>query len=624
MIKIKDNWFIDEEDRVALLRGVNLGGSSKVPTRPDGSSYRLEGFFNHRDISFVGRPFPLEEADEHYTRLREWGFNCLRFLFTWEAVEHAGPGIYDEEYLDYLYQVVKKAGDYGFTVFMDPHQDVWSRFSGGDGAPGWTLECAGFDIQKFKVTGAAIVHQTHGDPFPKMIWSTNACKLAAATMFTLFFAGNDYAPKTRVEGIPIQEYLQSHFFDSVRKVAEKLKGLDCVIGYDTYNEPQHGYIGLTDLRKRYGDLEMGIFPTPWQSLQLGSGFRQKVEVLRRGVFGAVVEGHVTLNNEQESVWLPGRTCVWRENGVWDIDRNGKPVLLKPDYFHQVKGRPASFVQDHLLAYIRKYIDVIHSVDRDAMIFLESETERAAPVFHEATQHNVVYAPHWYDGVTLIFKRFIPWLGANLFTQQPVFGTRNVNSSYVKQLADVKAQAAQNLGNVPILFGEFGIPFDLDNKKSFKTGDFSDQVKAMDRSMQAMDANLLNYTLWNYTSDNTNERGDRWNDEDLSIFCRDQQTHPEDINSGGRALEAVIRPYPIKTSGIPLSLKFDYRSGYFKYTFECNLALTAPTIIFIPKIQYPEGIEPNVTGGKVLINSDQQILEYWPSEPGVHSVIIEHR
>ncbi|MBP9040894.1 MAG: cellulase family glycosylhydrolase [Anaerolineaceae bacterium] len=624
MIKIKDNWFVDEENRVALLRGVNLGGSSKVPTRPDGSSYRLEGFFNHRDISFVGRPFPLEEADEHYTRLREWGFNCLRFLFTWEAVEHAGPGIYDEEYLDYLYQVVKKAGDYGFTVFMDPHQDVWSRFSGGDGAPGWTLECAGFDIQKFKVTGAAIVHQTHGDPFPKMIWSTNACKLAAATMFTLFFAGNDYAPKTRVEGIPIQEYLQSHFFGSVRKVAEKLKGLDCVIGYDTYNEPQHGYIGLTDLRKRYGDLEMGIFPTPWQSIQLGSGFPQKVEVLRRGVFGAVLEGHVTLNNEQESVWLPGRTCVWRENGVWDIDRNGKPVLLKPDYFHQVKGRPASFVQDHLLAYIRKYIDVIHSVDRDAMIFLESETERAAPVFHEATQHNVVYAPHWYDGVTLIFKRFIPWLGANLFTQQPVFGTRNVNSSYVKQLADVKVQAAQNLGNVPILFGEFGIPFDLDNKKSFKTGDFSDQVKAMDRSMQAMDANLLNYTLWNYTSDNTNKRGDRWNDEDLSIFCRDQQTHPEDINSGGRALEAVIRPYPIKTSGIPLSLKFDYRSGYFKYTFECNPSLTVPTIIFIPKIQYPNGIEPKVTGGKTRFDQEQQILEYWPLEPGVHNVIIEHR
>lgn len=624
MVNIKDNWFIDEENRVVMLRGVNLGGSSKVPTRPDGSSYRSEGFFDHRNVSFVGRPFPLEEADEHYTRLREWGFNCLRFLFTWEAVEHAGPGIYDEEYLEYFYQVVKKAGEYGFNVFIDPHQDVWSRFSGGDGAPGWTLECAGFDMTKFKATGAAIVHQTHGDPFPKMIWSTNACKLAAATMFTLFFAGNDYAPKTLVEGIPIQDYLQSHFFGSVRKVVEKLKGLDCVIGYDTYNEPQHGYVGLADLRKRYGDLEMGVFPTPWQSIQLGSGFPQKVEILRRGVFGAVVEGHVTLNQERESVWLPGRTCVWRENGVWDFDQNGNPVLLKPDHFHYLNGHPANFVQDHLLAYIRKFIEVVHSVDNDALIFLESETERDAPVFPEAAQNKVVYAPHWYDGVTLVFKRFFPWLGVNLFTQQPVFGTRSVNRSYVKQLADVKVQATCNLGKVPVLFGEFGIPFDLENKKSYRTGDFSDQVKAMDRSMQAMDANLLNFTLWNYTSDNTNERGDRWNDEDLSIFSHDQQSHSEDINSGGRALTAVVRPYPIKTAGEPLLLKFDYRSGHFEFTFASNPALAAPTVIFIPRLQYPNGIAPKVTSGKVNFDRNQQILEYWSSEPGVHSIIIEHR
>jgi aryl-phospho-beta-D-glucosidase BglC (GH1 family) len=75
-------------------------------------------------------------------RLRHWGFNCLRFLTLWEAIEHPAPGEYDEAYLDYLYQVVKKAGEYGFAVFIDPHQDAWSRMSGGDGAQGWTLELA--------------------------------------------------------------------------------------------------------------------------------------------------------------------------------------------------------------------------------------------------------------------------------------------------------------------------------------------------------------------------------------------------------------------------------------------------------------------------------------------------
>jgi hypothetical protein len=122
-VKTDGSWFKDEHGRTLILRGVNLGGSSKVPVKPNGATWNREGFFDHRNVSFVGRPFPLKEADEHLGRLREWGLTFLRFLVTWEAIEHAGPGIYDEEYLDYLYAVVKKAGEYGIHLFIDPHQD---------------------------------------------------------------------------------------------------------------------------------------------------------------------------------------------------------------------------------------------------------------------------------------------------------------------------------------------------------------------------------------------------------------------------------------------------------------------------------------------------------------------
>ena len=140
-LRIEGGHFVDEEKRIVFPRGINFSGLSKVPTCPDGATH-LGGpeFYEHRDVSFVGRPCSLQELDVHLERLRDWGFNLLRLVITWEAVEHKGPGEYDEDYLSFLRQVCVRAGDMGFWIIIDPHQDCWSRWTGGDGAPGWTLE----------------------------------------------------------------------------------------------------------------------------------------------------------------------------------------------------------------------------------------------------------------------------------------------------------------------------------------------------------------------------------------------------------------------------------------------------------------------------------------------------
>ena len=372
MIKLEDFHFKDEVGRTLILRGVNLGGSSKVPFKPNGATWNREGFYDHRNVSFVGRPFPLEEADEHFSRLRLWGFTFLRFLVTWEAVEHAGPDLYDEDYLDYLHAVVKKAGEYGIQMFIDPHQDVWSRFSGGDGAPGWTLELAGFDLTRLHATGAAILHQEHGDPFPRMVWPTNYNKLAAGTMFTLFFGGNDFAPQLKVNGIPIQEYLQSHYINAMKQVALRLRDLPNVVGYDLLNEPSNGFIGEKDINQRAQALQMlnGDSPTMFQSMLLGSGYPQMVDVYGIGLNGIKKKNSRLVNPKGESAWLPGYEDIWKRHGVWGLDSDGQPVIHKADYFSVVNGRAVNFYEDYFKPFVNRYAREIRTVAPESIIFVE--------------------------------------------------------------------------------------------------------------------------------------------------------------------------------------------------------------------------------------------------------------
>ena len=65
------------------------------------------------------------------------------------------------------------------------------------------------------------------------------------------------------------------------------------------------------------------------------------------------------------------------------------------------------------------------------------------------------------------------------------------------------------GEYPIVFGETGIPFDMNNGAAFVTGDFSQQTHAANATLSAMESNLVNFTLWNYCASNNNLHGDSW-------------------------------------------------------------------------------------------------------------------
>lgn len=606
-------YFKDEHGRTRILHGVNISGSTKVPTTPNGATHMREGFFKHREVSFVGRPFPLKTADEHLRRLKHWGLDFLRFLTTWEAIEHRGPGDYDQDYLEYLEAVIDKAAEYDMTIFIDFHQDVWSRFSGGDGAPGWTFEKVGMEIRHFEATGAALVHQIHGDPFPRMAWASNYSKLAAATMFTLFFAGNDFAPETKIDGVSAQDYLQGRYCDMLTMVAERFRGKSNVIGYDLINEPSKGFIGLSNLRKLQWALKIGDMPTPYQSMLLGAGYEQDVERWHLGWTGQRRLSNNIINPKGVRIWKEGVTPIWQQNGVWDIDSNEHPVLLRPDHFEKVDGKSVSFADDYMRPFINKAARTIHKSDPDAMSFIEFDavSPEEVPIWDKEVveEENIVYAPHWYPFITLMSKRYVPWVGLNALKRRPVFGRNHKRDVYAANLNYHKIVANVSFHGVPTVIGEIGIPYDLNNREGYIHNKWDDHIRAVDDYMYALEKNMLNYTLWNYTPDNTNTRGDLWNGEDLSIFSRDQQNQPSNINSGGRALVAVVRPYAKAIAGKPKEMHFTIESGIFYFEFEHDDRINEPTEIYVPTLQYPNGFDVRISDGDYDYDPDTQILTY---------------
>jgi hypothetical protein len=621
-IFVADGCFSDPTGRSMFLRGINLGGSTKVPYSPDMGSHVNEGFFNGKEISFIGRPFPVEDADMHFQRLKAWGFHFIRFLVTWEAIEHEGPGMYDTEYLRYLKTIITKANEYGINVMIDPHQDVWSRYTGGDGAPMWTFEAAGMDVTRFQETGAAFVHNVFGDPFPQMVWYTNNYKLGSATMFTLFFGGNDFAPKTLVDGKPIQDYLQEHYINALAQVAETLIDLPNVIGFELMNEPSAGYIGVEDLAQPYHTEIMRDAPTPYQGMLLGDGIPQIVQRYRVGAVSLKNDGKNLLNEQKLSAWKENQPCIWRQNGVWKKNEDGTPELIDAAYFSKVKGKKVDFNKMYYEPFVLKYARAILAINPGWLICVDNALfpyPQGLPELKKIKEVKWINGSHWYDDVTLVKKKYLPYLG--LDKGKVVFGKNRVRKVYENYMAEMIDETHQQYGNVPTLLGEFGIPFDMNKARAYKTGNYTKQVKALDRSFRILEANLLHYTLWNYTADNTNERGDQWNGEDLSVFSLSQQASPSGLNSGGRALEAAIRPYPKKITGKLVAYNYNYKNKTMSVSFEVDQVSGYPVEIFVPEYVYGDDFTVYSRSGKLAFDKKERILMYYPEVSGLHRIVL---
>jgi hypothetical protein len=377
------------------------------------------------------------------------------------------------------------------------------------------------------------------------------------------------------------------------------------------------------LHRKTGVIFKGDSPTVFQAMLLGAGYPQETEVWDFSLLGIRKKGKRLVNPVGVSVWKQGFEPIWKQNGVWDLDGSGNPRLLRPDHFAKVGDRKVDFSRDYFRAFANRYASEIRSIKPDAIIFVDLLPSETHITWTPDDAPNIVHAAHWYDFLTLFTKNFRSWITLDYTTSKVVIGQRKVRKTFINQIARVIRVSEEQMNNAPTIIGEVGIPFDMKNKRAFRTGDFSLQIKALDVTMRTLEANLVSFTLWNYAADNNNERGDQWNDEDFSIFSRDQQTGSGEIHDGGRALQAAVRPYARKVAGKPLRMSFDIKRRFFKFEFQHDANMSAPTELYIPRYQYPAGFHAAVSDGEYEIEGENQTLVYRHSESqAVHRITVQ--
>ena len=435
-IQIDGTVFRDKHNREVTLAGINCAADAKFPSHPSVPSQVLEHFYDGDNVSFKARPFSIDEAHVHFERLKRFGYNTIRYIFTWEAIEHEGPGKYDEEWITHTIEVLRTAKEYGFFVFLDPHQDVWSRFTGGSGSPMWTLYACGLDPHKFVVTEAALCQNTWpngAENFPKMIWATNYYRLACQVMFTAFYAGREFLPKAILDGKNIQDYLEDCYFAAMQHLAKRIREAgdiekDVVIGWESWNEPNSGLIGREDLTiiPQSQSLKNGTSPTPWQAMLLGSGRSCEVDTYGVGQFGPYKTGTQLVDPKGETVWLsadhddtrygwkrdPGwklGECIWAQHGIWNPSND---TLLKKDYFYRVPSTKTVVDDEYwmntcFMQHWRRFRKAIKAEFPDAIMFCQPSPFEIPPNIKgtEDDMKDMVYTPHFYDGITLMTKKW---------------------------------------------------------------------------------------------------------------------------------------------------------------------------------------------------------------------------
>ena len=633
-ISTERNYLKDQHGRYFYIHGVNVSGSTKVPAQID-------------PVSYVGKPFPLEEADWNFKMLRNLGFNAIRLLVIWEAIEPYGSGQYDEDYLDYIEAIVAKANEYGIYCIMDMHQDMFSRHlfklyddqTGlnslvdetekamgapfglnnkvqGDGAPEWAVQ---YCLPEKNVGGSQwglpnhlVADQKNTTDFYSMsLWGVNIfLSLDVNRCFATFFAGEDIYPFYKVGGKNIQKFLQDSFAEAWVQVASRISKYPNVIGYDIINEPPGLYIVFILYALLYQEAD-----------------KTKDGILTEEQISNVLDEYLDILQDQgasyQTIDILKETLLENDVLPKSIDKMNEAGFTTEGYsqyqpnIEAAIGLISGFNRNYLQPFNEKVGNAILEEDPDAVLFLElslglPDTGLAGwysePMLRPEGFDQVVYAPHYYTDI-------YPFIGYNMPERDFTVEEKRFRD-YTSGIEDAVLPAEYSLGNPPVMMGEFGTYFNFGGIEKAIEQDYIVSSYVLDIYFEIYEEMLLHHTMWCYSPENTKENGEKWNKEDFSMLDSEQKP---------RSFTAYSRVYPRFASGRISSFHYysplhyyDPRPGeptpYLEFEMEMESKETdAPTEIFVPPLIFLEGFYVYISDGRCAFDPETSILYWFPSD-----------
>lgn len=203
----------DKENRIVFYHGVNISNTAKSAP------------------GFISR-----HTKDDFARLQQWGFNCVRYLVFWEAVEPE-EGNYDETYIHATIERIRWMNELGMDVILDFHQDLFSRKFGGDGFPDWTVNDGGVSYH------------------PWSRWNLNYFKRAVINSYTHFWDSNE---------------LKGKYIAMLAYFMQYVDALPNIAGVDIMNEPFPG------LHLQFESKLLSKFYSDIQSMWLRNNFKSRL------------------------------------------------------------------------------------------------------------------------------------------------------------------------------------------------------------------------------------------------------------------------------------------------------------------------------------------------------------